>query len=101
MTENAKLDIKKKINELMELCQMYHAPLYTSVVFENTEDTTEYYTQVFSAKAHGIELADDQIEKHILISNGFEAVPKREYNELDMDEILGQLPSEEGKEDLA
>lgn len=54
MTENAKLDIKKKINELMELCQMYHAPLYTSVVFENTKDTTEYYTQVFSAKAHGI-----------------------------------------------
>ena len=39
--------------------------------------------------------------KHILISNGFEAVPKREYNELDMDEILGQLPSEEEKEDLA
>ena len=44
-----------------------------------------------SAKAHNIHLSDDQISKHILIADGFSAVPPRESLEVEMDELLTGL----------
>lgn len=75
--------LDKKVQELLEICQIEHLPMFLSVAVENTDETTTYKNVVYGAKSHNMGLADDRIEKHILIANGFDAVPKRENVILD------------------
>ena len=66
-----------------------------SFVTSDNKNGTDYTNVVYGTKCNNIHLADDQIEKHILIANGFAAVPKREVLELDM----GNLAPIEEKEE--
>lgn len=79
---------KEKIEELLDICQLNGIPMFVCIVTDNNEEGTKYYNQLYSAKAHAIDLTDDQIAKHILIANGFKAVPKREALDLDMGTLL-------------
>jgi hypothetical protein len=82
-----KKEIEEKIKELLELCQINRIPMFLSVALQNDKNGTKYKNIMYSAKVHDIRLTDDQIEKHILISNGFCAVPKREAVEIDTDVV--------------
>lgn len=88
IAQDAKEAAKQKIEELLDICQLNGIPMFVSIVLEDDNEKTKYYNQLYSAKAHAINLADDQIAKHILIANGFKAVPKREALDLDMGSLL-------------
>ena len=70
--------ITKKMNELLELCQIYKLPMFVSVAIENNSENTVYKNCMFGGRVHEIILSDDQIQNHILVANGFKAVPPRE-----------------------
>ncbi len=80
--------VKKKVNELLELCQCNQIPMFVAIATGEKDGKTEYYNQMFGAKAHGISLNEDKIQKHILVSNGFSVVPPRDSLELDMSAVL-------------
>lgn len=81
-------ELKEKFRDIMEFCQMYKIPMFMSCCVEDGNDYTNYYNQMYSAKANNIHLYDDQIERHLLIANGFSAVPKREDIEIDMNMFM-------------
>lgn len=85
ISKEVKEAIESKINELLELCQMHQIPMFTSVCTGNDATGSHYMNKVYSGKANNIPLTDDKIERHILIANGFAAVPMRESVDLDMD----------------
>ena len=87
IAKEQKKEIEEKIKELLELCQINRIPMFLSVALQNDKNGTKYKNIMYSAKVHDIRLTDDQIEKHILISNGFCAVPKREAVEIDTDVV--------------
>ena len=78
VSKYAEDEISKKMNELLELCQIYRVPMFTSVALENDATHTKYKNIMFGGVVHGINLKEDHIQNHILIANGFKAVPPRE-----------------------
>ncbi len=95
MTVEEKKEIIQKVDELLELCQYRNAPMFVSVAMEDDGKTTLYHNRMHSAKAHNINLTDDQIVKHMLIADGFAAVPPRESFDVTMSDILTGLSEEE------
>lgn len=93
MKQEEKKEIMDKINELLELCQYRNVPMFVSVAMSDGVNT-EYYNRMHSAKAHNIRLSNDQIAKHILIANGFAAVPPRESVEIDTEELYRTMNEE-------
>lgn len=79
--------LKDKMKDILIICQIYRIPCYMSFVTNDNKNGTDYTNVVYGTKCNNIHLTDDQIEKHILIANGFAAVPKREVLELDMEKI--------------
>lgn len=94
MKQEEKKEIMDKINELLELCQYRNAPMFVSVAMSDDGVQTEYYNRMHSAKAHNIRLSNDQIAKHILVANGFVAVPPRESVEIDTGELYRAMNEE-------
>nr|WP_298060645.1 hypothetical protein [uncultured Blautia sp.] len=90
-----KKELIEKINELLELCQYRNTPMFVTVALSDDGKQTEYYSRMHSAKAHNINLSNDQIAKHILIANGFAAVPPRESMEIDTENLFRDLNKEE------
>ena len=70
--------ITKKMDELLELCQIYKLPMFASVAVENDNEHTIYKNCMFGGRVHDVILTEDQIQNHILVANGFKAVPPRE-----------------------
>lgn len=88
LTEKERETLDKKMRELLELCQIYHTPMFCSVAVRNSLAETEYMNITFDTNPNKIPLADDQIRHHILIaSNGFVAIPKRDSVNMDMIKI--------------
>lgn len=71
-------EVERALRSLMEVCQTHRLPMFATVTVENTEAGTEYARIVYGAASHGVRLTDDQIRHHILIADGFHAVPERE-----------------------
>lgn len=91
LTEKERDALDKKMRELLELCQIYHTPMFFSVAVKNTLTETEYMNITFDGTPNKIPLTDDQIRHHILIaSNGFVAIPKRDSINLDVAQIREQ-----------
>ena len=94
MTMEEKNEIIKKIDELLELCQYRNAPMFVTVAMDDDGNATTYHNRMYSAKAHNIKLSDDHIAKHMLIANGFAAVPPRENLEVEIGSILSASEEE-------
>lgn len=80
--------VEKKLLSLLETCQTLQIPMFATVAISNDEEETKYNRIVYSAQAHQMRLKNDQIRKHILISNGFDAVPARDAVEINMTQLL-------------
>lgn len=87
--DNAKKEINEALKNLLELGQVYQVPLYACVVTENSENGTIYDSVVLNASSHEVELKDDKIRRHMLIADGFDAVPPRENVSINMANVLG------------
>lgn len=96
LTDEQKAIVETKLRELLEICQVYEVPMFASVVTDNSEEETVYNNIVYGARVRGIILKNDQIQKHILIADGFDAVPKRENVTVDMKLLL---PTEDDSEE--
>lgn len=83
--------VDKKLKELLEICQIHQIPMFATVAVENDDNHTVYDNITYSYPARNMELSDDQIIGHILISNGFHAVPPREDVTIDMSDIIGKF----------
>lgn len=91
LSKDAINEIDTKLRDLLEVCQIYHAPMFASVAIENSDEGTKYNNVTYSAQAHQISLKDDHIRKCILVADGFEAVPEREAVSFDMEEVFGDV----------
>lgn len=88
LSEDEKAEIDQAMKKLLEVCQIHRVPMFASAAVGNSEDGTEYMNITYGAPAHNIQLKDDQIRHHILIANGFHAVPPREDITFNMGEII-------------
>lgn len=78
LSEQARQELELRLNALLQVCQIYHVPMFASVATKNSDEGTEYRNIVYSAQAHDMKLQEDHIRKYILIADGFEPVPPRE-----------------------
>lgn len=81
-----------RMENVLEACQMYRIPCFLSAAVKNENGKTEYKNILYGSKSNNIRLYEDQIESHVLISNGFVAVPKRETLLLDVEDIADFEP---------
>lgn len=81
-------EIKARLKSLLEICQICRVPMFASVALANSETETQYENIVYGGQSHIVTLTDDKIRKHMLISNGFEAVPARDVVSIDMNEVM-------------
>lgn len=88
LSKTAKKEIDDKLEELLELCRIHRVPMFASIVIGNSEKGTKYNNVTYNAPSHGITLTDDQIRRHILVSNKFDVVPPRETLVIDPSEFL-------------
>lgn len=98
LSQEQRKNLDKKMKELLEICQLYGVPMFASAAVANSTEDTEYLNILFGAKAHNIQLANDQIQRHILIANNFRAVPPREDMELSMGDLFGTMGGGDGDE---
>ena len=98
LSKDEKEDIVKKMTELLELCQIYHCPMFATVAVSNNQIKTEYENICFGSNANQISLTDDQIRQHILIAGSdFVAVPKRDSVEMNMSKLPGKAGKKGGR----
>ena len=88
LTTTEKKELEKILDELLLFCQIHKTPMFCTVAVKNNEKETEYSNITYGTASHVIPLTQDNIRKHILIANGFDAVPIRENLTLDMEEVL-------------
>lgn len=88
LTETQINEIDTRQAALKEAVQMCGVPMFATVCVLNSECTSKFLRVVHAAQSHAISLYDDEIRKHMLIANGFEAVPKKELSEDAINQIL-------------
>lgn len=112
LTKSARKEAEEVLRGILEICQIYHAPMFASVVVENSDNKTLYDNMVYSAQSHQCRLYNDSIRDHILIANGFETLPPCDEDEAgrkektDSDNVKGRrytdyMLSEEQKKEIA
>ena len=70
-------EIRKHVKEILLLCDKYRIPVFMSFAVKNDKHHTDYITEMLSATAEDIVLAEDRIAKYALIGCGFDVVPEK------------------------
>lgn len=66
--------IEPMIRELIKTCKFYEVPLFVTACTKSEKEKTSYRNFHVSTAINNQNLTDDQIRKHILIANGFDAI---------------------------
>lgn len=69
-----KEQIEPLINELMKKCTIYNIPMFVTCCVSNNDKGSEYKNQAVTPDTHGLNLADDNIQKHIGLLLGFDVI---------------------------
>lgn len=69
-----KANIEPIINELMKQCTVYDIPMFVTCCVANNTKGSEYKNQAVTPDAHGLNLTDDNIQKHMCLQLGFDTV---------------------------
>ena len=69
-----KSTIEPLVQELIKQCTVHNIPTFITCCISNDENGSEYRNQAVTPDAHGINLADDNIQKHICLQLGFDTV---------------------------
>lgn len=75
-----KAHIEPLVNELMKQCTVHNIPMFVTCCVANNNVGSEYKNQAVTADAHGLNLADDDIQKHICLKLGFDTVYRSNDN---------------------
>ena len=78
ITKEQEKALQEKMEAVLDYCRMAEIPVFLSAAVSNDERGTEYLNMFYGAKTNSISLTDDQIRNHILVADGFSAVPPRE-----------------------
>lgn len=73
-----KQKIEPLINEIVKLCTIHDIPMYITCCVSNSEEGSEYKNNCVSAETRGLNLADDNIQKHLCIQLGFDTIYRSE-----------------------
>lgn len=73
-----KSHIEPLVSELMKQCTVYNIPMFVTCCVKNDVNGSEYKNQAVSPDAHGLNLADDNIQKHIGLLLGFDVIYRAE-----------------------
>ena len=98
IAKKTKTELENKIKELLDFCYINRIPIFVSAAIEDNGNETKYYNRMFAAKSHDIKLADDKIEKMVLVAAGFEPVPKREVINIDTNSLFETTEVTDGEE---
>lgn len=89
-TEDFTQKIEPIIKELVKICKFYEVPLYVTACTKSDSTSTTYRNFHVSTAINNHNLKDDQIRKHILISNGFDAYQPSTFLEIMADELIDE-----------
>lgn len=84
--------VKKKLKELLLLCNEYRIPVFVDMAVKNSSAETVYKSEFLSARSFGKNLTNDRLVKHALINSGFSVYPG--YNRPDLETALPQYVAE-------
>ena len=73
-TKEFESKIEPIIRELIKMCKFYEVPLFVTACTKSKKEKTSYRNFHVSTAINNQNLTDDQIRKHVLIANGFEAM---------------------------
>lgn len=79
LSDNEKMELESKINELRKFCVMHNVPFLVAAAYENNKLDTSYIYECLTAYDTGRTLKKDDIAQLILIKNGFKAIPKQKF----------------------
>lgn len=79
-TSEYKTHIEPLINNLMKQCTIYNIPMFVTCCTRNTAEGSEYKNQAVTPDTHGLNLTDDNIQKHIGLLLGFDVIYRAEEN---------------------
>ncbi len=80
-----KSKIEPLIQELVKQCTVHNIPMFVTCCVKNTPDGAEYKNQCVPPDAYGLNLSDDNIQKHLCIQLGFDTIYRSE-EEFDFEE---------------
>lgn len=69
-----KSHIEPLVTELVKQCTVYNIPMYITCCIANDGNGSTYKNQAVTPDAHGLNLADDDIQKHMCLQLGFDTV---------------------------
>jgi hypothetical protein len=75
-----KSHIEPLVTELVRQCTIYNIPMFVTCCVRNDETKTEFKNQAVAPDAHELNLADDNIQKHMCIQLGFDTIYRSEDN---------------------
>lgn len=68
-------NIKPRIEEVQRLCVQLKIPFFAVFAVQNDEKGTMFKRYITGKSSTGIQLTNDEIRKHLLVSTGFDAAP--------------------------
>lgn len=80
-----KSHIEPLVAELMKQCTIYNIPMFVTCCVTNNENGSDYKNQCVAPDSHGLNLTDDNIQKHMCIQLGFDTV-YRSNDEFDFED---------------
>lgn len=80
-----KTQIECLVDELVKLCTIHNLPMFFSCCVKNDENSSTYIRQCVPADAHGVNLTDDEIQKHVCLQLGFDTIYRHD-EELEFEE---------------
>ena len=69
-----KANIEPLVQELVKQCTIHGIPMFVTCCIGNSAQCSEYKNQAVTPDAHGMNLADDNIQKHMCLQLGFDTV---------------------------
>lgn len=74
-TKSYKEHIQPIVEQLKMRCEAHDIPMFVTCCVKSTEEETKYIREGVCTGSKKYQLADDQIEKHLLVANGFKVSP--------------------------
>jgi hypothetical protein len=75
-------EIAPKLEEIKKLCLLNNIPMFFTACVSNSNDTTEYESELISPDMLDAELKNNHFPRHINVMHGFATVPANEMIEL-------------------
>ncbi len=77
-TEVFKSKIEPKIDEIIKLCTVFKIPIFITACTKNTASKSSYENYAVTADTRELVLADDNIQKHMCITLGYDTIYRAE-----------------------